>query len=554
MITFHLLFSMIFAVGVFTVNAEEAVNNKPFILDMVHHNPGEERTDSKYLNPVVLKEWGYNGQVVNDYLQAAINYHSFDKTLFQPGSEAERWRSECENRIRKQIDAAEKAGIDIYYFTDFMVLPREILEKYKRKICSSNGDINIHKPLTQKLLRISLQEIFTLFPEVDGLIVRTGEVYSHNVPFHLGNNPIIRGVKSHQVILNIMRDEIAVKLDKKLIYRTWDFGTLHTNPKNYLKLCKLITPHPNLIFSIKHTNGDFHRTELFNTTIGLGNHPQMIEVQCQREYEGKGAHPNYISEGVINGFEELDNLQEPGSLKSLNEFKDNPLYAGIWTWTRGGGWQGPYIQNEFWCDLNSWTMANWAGNSQLDEAEIFSQFAKKFGFEGSDEKILREIALLSADGVIRGRASTKGKINVWWTRDHYIGVPPNMTKQALLEKQEAVVIWKKIEQLSKQLTIADKQLLDFIQVSCSYGRIKYEIFDASWQITDLKRKGQSSSLEMKALIDRYDQLWIEYNKLYQDYPSCPTLYKDEAMGYEHNIGAFGKPGIGALVEQLRSIQ
>lgn len=528
-----------------------AIGAEPFILDMVHHNPGEAATQTQFLDPQLLSNWGFNGQVLNDYVQAAVTYESFDPDLFAADSEAEAWRKSREEQINSQIKKAVEAGIGVYYFTDFIVFPKELINKYKKKICNSRGEIDIHKKLTQQLVRISIREIFERFPQIDGLVVRTGEVYSHNVPYHLGNNPILKGVRSHKILLQIMREEIAVKLDKKLIYRTWDFGLLHTHARNYKRLASAIEPHKNLIFSIKHTNGDFHRTELFNTTIALGKHPQLIEIQCQREYEGKGAHPNYIMEGVVNGFEELRILQEPGSLISLKQFKEHPLYAGIWTWTRGGGWQGPYIDNEFWCSMNAWIAAQWALDPKQSEEEIFNRFGLKFGFEGDNLKKLRKIALLSADGVIRGRASTEGKINVWWTRDHYIGAPPAMTQKALEEKSEAVLIWREIEALAGEIDIDDKVLQDFIRVSCSYGRIKYEIFEKSWKIIALDRNGQGTGSEVKMLIAEYDALWDEYRKLKADNPACPTLYRDTAMGYEHNVGAFDKPGIGAAINKLR---
>ena len=38
-----------------------------------------------------------------------------------------------------------------------------------------------------------LREVFARFPGLDGLVVRTGETYLQNVPFHTGNNPITEG-------------------------------------------------------------------------------------------------------------------------------------------------------------------------------------------------------------------------------------------------------------------------------------------------------------------------------------------------------------------------
>ena len=50
---------------------------------------------------------------------------------------------------------------------------------------------------------------------------------------------------------------------------------------------------------------DFWRYSAPNPCLGIGRHAQIVEVECQREYEGKGAHPNYIAQGVIDGFAEL---------------------------------------------------------------------------------------------------------------------------------------------------------------------------------------------------------------------------------------------------------
>ena len=41
------------------------------------------------------------------------------------------------------------------------------------------------------------------------------------------------------------------------------------------------------VITIKHTNGDYFRTYPFNKTLTLSKHKQIVEVQCQREYEGK---------------------------------------------------------------------------------------------------------------------------------------------------------------------------------------------------------------------------------------------------------------------------
>jgi hypothetical protein len=59
---------------------------------------------------------------------------------------------------------------------------------------------------------------------------------------------------------------------------------------------------------------------------------QIVEVECAREYEGKGAMPSYIGNGVIEGFPEVEH---PVGLRHVI---DSGLIAGLWLWSSGGGW------------------------------------------------------------------------------------------------------------------------------------------------------------------------------------------------------------------------
>ena len=78
----------------------------------------------------------------------------------------------------------------------------------------------------QELLIAQIDGIFKCFPSLDGLTLRFGETYLHDTPFHLGGSPIRDGkigINDHILLLNILREEICVKRNKKLFYRTWDF-------------------------------------------------------------------------------------------------------------------------------------------------------------------------------------------------------------------------------------------------------------------------------------------------------------------------------------------
>ena len=186
-------------------------------------------------------------------------------------------------RSNSKAQQAHAAGIKAYAWFQFIVLPKALVAKFKDDICDERGRIDLERPMTQKILRAQIAEVFARCPSLDGLVVRTGEVYLQDSPFHAASananesktqssTAIIHGPDSHIALLKILRDEACVKLNKLVIYRTWDFGNnFHVNPEYYLKVTDAIEPHPNLIFSIKHQAGDFLRMTPFNPTLGIGS-------------------------------------------------------------------------------------------------------------------------------------------------------------------------------------------------------------------------------------------------------------------------------------------
>lgn len=194
------------------------------------------------------------------------------KRIVAIGSEERNWIENKAKYIQSKLDSCEKNNIDVYPFTDFLVFPKSIWKKYGDKIRTEGtlhnlgGDSeqavksNIQSKTTQKLLRAQIAGIFDRFPNIDGLTVRFGETYLHDAPFHRGGSPIRHGkegIKDHITLIKILREELCVKRNKKLFYRTWDFGGFHNNPDYYLKVTNAIETHQNLIFSIKYQKNNY---------------------------------------------------------------------------------------------------------------------------------------------------------------------------------------------------------------------------------------------------------------------------------------------------------
>lgn len=515
------------------------------ILDLVHNNPGEKPFETRYNDPAVTKQLGYTGKIFElfEAAQFGIDWSSVDRTLFPAGSPERLWIDAKAAELTRLYDATQAAGLDVYCHTDMVVLPKKLVESQG---LDEFGDLS--RPETIRVLRKGIGEQFERFPQLDGLVVRIGETYLHGAPHHVGQ---IRNntdpAKTIIPLMQLLREEVCDKRGKKVFFRAW--RSFDIDADAYQEVSTAVEPHPNLFIVVKHCENDYHRGNPFSRVLGLGRHPQLIEVQCQREYEGKGAYPNYVMHGVIEGFEE----HRAG--ESARAFWASPLAAGLSTWSRGGGWKGPYITNELWCDLNVYVISKWVQQPERSEEDVFREFATDvLRLSAEDAAKFRRLALLSADAVYRGKRSTKNDIRPQWTRDEYIDQPPLPKNPAaipafLAEKDEAVRMWEEIDRLAREIRFADPATQDYAEVSARYGLLLYRIYRAGFQLAALGPAGDRGALDR--WIAAYDEAWRELKSLAARHPSCATLYRDKGFHFELAIGALDKPGVGDFVDGLR---
>lgn len=469
------------------------------------------------------------------------------------------------------------------------VLPTIILEKYANEMLRNKEDASgfnvihgklvpdINRKLVDKLIRIQIKEIFETFPELDGLTIRFGETYLFDTPYHSGGSPVHaggeEGIDGHVKLIKLLREEVCEKYNKKLFYRTWDFGFFHTKASVYSKITDQIEPHQNLIFSIKYTNGDFHRLTPFNRTLGIGKHNYIVEFQGQPEYYGKGAHPVYVFGGMLNGFYEYKGLMKKNEIQSVSALKNDPKFKGLWTWSRGGGWRGPYITNELWCDVNTYAAAIWAQDTTLTEEQTLEKSLSMIGVK--EESIPQFISLLhKADiAVLKGQCSAvdigKSRFNVWWTRDQYFSGEESLSaffnyiienrkeKEVLVEKNEAVKLWKEIEVLAGTIMMDNPEDMAYLRTSATYGRIKHEIISNIFSICIYGKKDLTDPENYKNLkhsISEYDRLWLEFKELKQNNQNCASLYEPNAFNINKDgVSGNVEKGIGNTVGKYKRL-
>lgn len=544
----------------------------PFLLDMVHHNPSESPFQSRFTDPRELASLAYTGQVLK-HLNACIPLGFGEATEFPGTPEEKAWLTGASAMRDAEIAAAKQAGLDIFYHVDLFVLPKRIIERHRDALCDEKGRLDIARPATLELHRKLIADLFERYPDVSGLVIRVGETYLFDTPYHGGNTAVPlfdesidreEKIRRFTMLLQFLREEVCIRHGRTLIYRTWDFGFhFHESPEFYLRVTDAIEPHPSLIFSIKHTTGDFFRGGLPNPCLGQGRHRQIVEVQCQREYEGKGAYPSYIARGVIEGFPEVP---QP---KGLRDWYHSPLWAGIWTWSRGGGWFGPYLKNEFWCELNVRVLAAWMRSPERAETEIFDEVCEKdFGMDSASRVLFRELCLTAEEAIWLGRSSPAlaritgfSRVDVveLWMRDDRLGGleqvkglfaelrAGNCLMESIEEKHRAALLFARMQDLAAKIETADPITSESIRASAAYGAHLFAIIAKGWELMAriwLAEQDPAAEQISQAEVSAYRQLWDNYRSLPSKHPICATLYEETAWSWP---GSAPAPGMTASI-------
>lgn len=538
-------------------------------LSMVHNNPGEKEFDTKFKNSQTVLDYGFNGQVFRQ-INTVVTFDRLGLDLFGKGSEERAWLENFSKPIIESVKEAKRLGLKTYHHIDLFVLPKKLVEYFGNAICDENGKISIEKEKTRELHRVMLDEIFEKVPELDGLIVRVGETYLHDTPYHIGNGAVDYGdteTEKAQFIrlIRFLREEICVKHQKTLIFRTWDCyeDRFHANPQYYLDVTNAIEPHENLFFSMKYTALDFWRYVKWNECLGIGKHGQIIEIQCQREYEGKGAYPTYVMHDIIDGD---DALQNPMGLKTVC---DKPLVKGVFVWPRGGGWYGPYAPDEFWSDLNTYVISHYAQNTDRSEEEIFLQFAKERLFlSDADAKTFRQACLTADRAILKSRyireydktlnESSMPACN--WMRDDILGglyhLQPafdilfenGKIEDALKEKEEGLKLWQNVLSLCERIDFSRTPQGDFILTSCRYAVKLFTLVLSGWRVMtcgQLFEKNKCAAEELREAIRQYDVSYQAYQSLAND-RNAATLYKPDYY-------LWNQPGLRDSVQTYRKM-
>ena len=339
-------------------------------LAMILNNAGERAAQTRYRDPAVLGQLGYNGLVVWETTGVSGITSPYDVGA----GEMRRWVERLIEQTCQVVDQARNAGLSVYITYDVLSLPRLVVDgRRDDMLCKQRP--NLLCPASDVTMQQSVDALSALMgqlPPVDGVVLRIGDSDGSRLPYLIGNDIYLPYCprcselgKADRVcrFVQAFYDSIVTRHGKTLIVRAWNVrpGGMHDSPE----LCERLrdrlpgmnrdgTFDSRLILSFKFTETDFWRYQRWNpASLALGDRPIMYELQCQREFEGKGSGPNWQAPLWRDGPKPPEVSGDDARAKGLAAVASQVNLAGLWAWVRGGGWGGPFVADETWIDANA---------------------------------------------------------------------------------------------------------------------------------------------------------------------------------------------------------
>ncbi|MEK7404604.1 MAG: hypothetical protein AAB225_05805 [Acidobacteriota bacterium] len=344
------------------------------------------------------KEYGYNVAVIGSFTQLAT-YAGIAPEALPAGSPLRATVEDHRRRMRETLRQAAALGLKACLSTDEILLPTAVLQHFGSRIARDDDPerVDLAKEQFWEVYRAKYREVLREFPEIAYVMVRTGENYAFQLNGYTGQliaertSATTRTEEYFRNMRRLIEETRRVVVDefgRTLIWRTWDLGNygFHASTPVYDRIIGSLPNRKGMIFSIKFTQTDYWRYNDFNPQIGRGGVDQIVEFQCAREYEGKGAFPVYAGE------------EHAAAMRRARQLR----VKGVWIWNFGGGWGGPHLKSDRWVRLNIEATARLARNPDLEPRKLAEEWAaREFG-----KRAARRVAgmlMLSDDCVLKFR-------------------------------------------------------------------------------------------------------------------------------------------------------
>lgn len=347
-------------------------------------NPGEPHAETRYRDPEHLRSLGYNAVAL--YETTALS--GIESAEVIADSELRRWVATQFDQNTRAIDRAKQAGLKVYFFYDVLALPRDVVSRDVQGMTCRSRQTSLC-PASEQAIALSaaaLRSHLARWPQVDGVVLRFGDTDASRLPYLMGNDiysphcPRCSQFGRADRIVSILsrfHQLVVEQSNKQLIVRAWNVrpNGLHDSVELAQRVVDRLPGEPTddrLILSFKFTQTDFWRYQQWNpSSLVCSPRPIIYELQCQREFEAKGGIPNWQVPLWRDGYPESRIQNTPAGLA---EVAQQVNLAGLWAWVRGGGWGGPFINDEAWIDANVFAVPKLADNPAASINELANQW------------------------------------------------------------------------------------------------------------------------------------------------------------------------------------
>jgi hypothetical protein len=553
-------------------------DSRVLLINMIQDNPGEPDLVSPTRDPRYLAQLGFDGDLILNSM-AGCTLEKYDPELVPKGSKEYELAMEHRVRITSRVKAIAEAGLSPYLYTDVPTIPIRALTKFPGELTHQGKSqrLCLLPETLWDIVAAQLKEAFTLYPQAEGCFVRFGENYARFDTPHMIGNDVLHSTCSrcgelslaerHCYAIEHLKKIIIDQLNKRLVIRTWDTSVdgMHANPSTYLNITDRIQPNPNLYFSTKWTRMDFRRYQPRNASLGLGKHLQLVEIQLAREYEGKGSFPNWLGSLWLPEFPEVTQGREiirnrgeeppfPDTADRMPLSNETTL-KGIFAWTRGGGWGGPYLKYHDWVDVNSFAIGKLAAApNNFDPADAVQKWClQEYGWPEDSKATATMLSVLedSQEAVLktfycheyatRPGSDWQCASLLWFRDDHLVNNAGGLDtilswasenakkRQVLAEKAEAIRIWEQMAEKMNSIRedFKDKNRGDALVESVEAAALLAKAIGSLWEV---RLRWLESGSPKRPLSPELNELWENFRSYWLAYR------------------AFDGKGVGTLVD------
>ena len=238
------------------------------------------------------------------------------------------WRRETTNNL---IDSAHRAGIKDVFVWDRAFYPLNYYPNRFMVDSVSDRRLNMDDPEFWKWFREDYREMFSLVPQVDGIVftfIETGARIQNQYSATLNDYQKMAMVVD--TVASIVIDEMGKKMHiRTFVHTQWDRDVI-LGSLDYIN-------HPDLVVMVKETPHDFFNFHPVQDYVHEIKYPVIIEFDAAHEYNGQGIVANTFTQLILDRWKyymQLDNVigyvartDRYGTTKIINRPSEILLYA-----------------------------------------------------------------------------------------------------------------------------------------------------------------------------------------------------------------------------------